>query len=55
MKRTDVSVAATQQDPMLFVDVEIERKVFRVPVLLSQVQTKTFKWLAEEAAHRYER
>ncbi|KAL1517241.1 hypothetical protein ABEB36_001030 [Hypothenemus hampei] len=44
----------TQSDPMLFVDVEIEGKIFRVPILMSQLQTNTIKWLAQEAALRYE-
>lgn len=42
-------------DPMLFADVDIEGKVFRVPVRMSQLQSKTIKWLAAEAALRYER
>ncbi|ENN77089.1 hypothetical protein YQE_06424, partial [Dendroctonus ponderosae] len=41
-------------DPMLFADVDIEGKVFRVPVRMSQLQSKTIKWLAAEAALRYE-
>ncbi|XP_030749323.1 tonsoku-like protein isoform X2 [Sitophilus oryzae] len=40
-------------DPTLFVDVQIEGRLFRVPVLFSQIQSKTIKWLASEAAHRY--
>ncbi|XP_076272195.1 tonsoku-like protein [Rhynchophorus ferrugineus] len=40
-------------EPTLFVDVQIEGRLFRVPVLLSQIHNKTIKWLAEEAALRY--
>ncbi|XP_008200216.1 tonsoku-like protein isoform X2 [Tribolium castaneum] len=40
-------------DPTLSVDVRIEKKLYRVPVLLSQVATHTIKWLADEAAARY--
>ncbi|CAH0548154.1 unnamed protein product [Brassicogethes aeneus] len=40
-------------DPTLFVDVRIEGRLYRVPVLLSQVQTHTIKWLCEQAANRY--
>lgn len=42
-------------DLMVFVDVKIEGRVFRVPVLLSQVQTNTIGWLAEQAANKYAR
>ncbi|XP_066156831.1 tonsoku-like protein isoform X2 [Euwallacea fornicatus] len=45
---------ATQSNPMLFVDVEINNKLFRVPLLLSQLQDRNIKWLAQEAALRYE-
>ncbi|XP_050301726.1 tonsoku-like protein isoform X2 [Anthonomus grandis grandis] len=49
-------VEATQRisDPMLYVDVEIEGKCFRVPILMSQLQVKTIRWLADEASQRYE-
>lgn len=40
---------------MVYVDVKIEGMVFRIPVLLSQVQTKCLGWLAEQAAHKYAR
>lgn len=40
-------------EPTLFVDVKIDEKVYRVPVLLSQVNHHTIKWLANEAAARY--
>lgn len=42
-------------DPTLHVDVCIEGRAYRVPVLLSQIKTHTIKWLAEEAASRYAR
>lgn len=42
-------------DLMVFVDVKIEGMVFRIPVLLSQVQSNTLGWLAEQAAHKYSR
>ncbi|RZC43132.1 tonsoku-like protein, partial [Asbolus verrucosus] len=42
-------------DPTLSVDVRINEKLYRVPVLLSQVNTHTIKWLADEAASRYAR
>lgn len=42
-------------DLMVFVDVKIEGRMFRVPVLLSQVQTNTIGWLAEQAANKYAR
>lgn len=37
----------------LTVDVRIDGRLFRIPVPLSQIQTLTIKWLAEEAAKRY--
>lgn len=42
-------------DLMVFVDVKVEGRMFRVPVLLSQVQTNTIGWLAEQAANKYAR
>lgn len=42
-------------DLMVFVDVKIEGRMFRVPVLLSQVRTNTIGWLAEQAAIKYAR
>lgn len=42
-------------DLMVYVDVKIDGMVFRIPVLLSQVQTNTLGWLAEQAAHKYAR
>lgn len=39
---------------MLYVDVEIEGKSFRILVLMSETQTKTIKWVSEQAAHGYE-
>ncbi|CAG9759955.1 unnamed protein product [Ceutorhynchus assimilis] len=47
-------VAQEPMDSMLYVDVEIEGKAFRIPVLMSETKTKTIKWLSEQAAHRYE-
>ncbi|XP_066250024.1 tonsoku-like protein [Euwallacea similis] len=47
-------IVATHSNPMLFVDVEINKKLFRVPLFLSQLQDKNIKWLAQEAALRYE-
>lgn len=43
----------TATDPTLSVDVRIENKLYRVPILLSQLSTHTIKWLAEEASSRY--
>jgi NF-kappa-B inhibitor-like protein 2 len=40
-------------EPTLSVDVRIDKKLYRVPVLLAQVTTNTIKWLADEAAARY--
>lgn len=40
-------------DPTLSVDVRINDKLYRVPILASEIHTKTIKWLAEEAAKRY--
>lgn len=42
-------------DFMVYVDVKIDGMVFRIPVLLSQVQTETLGWLAEQASHKYAR
>ncbi|XP_018566528.1 tonsoku-like protein [Anoplophora glabripennis] len=42
-------------DLMVFVDVKVEGRMFRVPVLLSQVQTNTIGWLSEQAANKYAR
>lgn len=42
-------------DLMVYVDVKIDGMVFRIPVLLSQVQTKNLGWLAEQASHKYAR
>lgn len=42
-------------DLMVYVDVKIDGMVFRIPVLLSQVQTNTLGWLAEKAADKYAR
>ena len=42
-------------EPTLSVDVRIDKKLYRVPILLSQVTIKTIKWLADEAAARYAR
>lgn len=42
-------------DLMVFVDVKIDGMVFRIPVLLSQVQSNTIGWLAEQASHKYSR
>nr|XP_023029689.1 tonsoku-like protein [Leptinotarsa decemlineata] len=50
-----ISAAPPAGDVMLYVDVKIETKVFRVPVWMSQIQTKTIGWLAEEAAQKYAR
>uniref|UniRef100_A0A6P7G8T4 Tonsoku-like protein n=1 Tax=Diabrotica virgifera virgifera TaxID=50390 RepID=A0A6P7G8T4_DIAVI len=50
-----VANAISTGDLMVFVDVKVEDKVFRVPVLLAQVQTNTIGWLAEQAALKYAR
>ncbi|XP_072384956.1 tonsoku-like protein [Diabrotica undecimpunctata] len=50
-----VAHAISTGDLMVFVDVRVEGKVFRVPVLLAQVQTNTIGWLAEQAALKYAR
>ncbi|XP_050506966.1 tonsoku-like protein [Diabrotica virgifera virgifera] len=50
-----VAHAISTGDLMVFVDVKVEGKVFRVPVLLAQVQTNTIGWLAEQAALKYAR
>ncbi|XP_057663004.1 tonsoku-like protein isoform X1 [Diorhabda carinulata] len=42
-------------DLMVYVDVKIEGKVFRVPVLLGQIQDNTIGWLADQAAQKYAR
>ncbi|XP_018325905.1 tonsoku-like protein isoform X3 [Agrilus planipennis] len=42
-------------DPIISVDVRIDSKLYRVPILLSDLNKKTVKWLAEEAARRYAR
>ncbi|RZC37755.1 Ank 2 domain containing protein, partial [Asbolus verrucosus] len=55
--RTLLNNAQSQpvMDLILPVDVRINEKLYRVPVLLSQVNTHTIKWLADEAASRYAR
>lgn len=47
--------APSTGDLMVFVDVSIEGQVFRIPIMLSQVQTNTIGWLAEQASHKYAR
>lgn len=40
-------------ETMLSVDVRIDGKLYRVPVSLSDANTRTIQWLADEAAKRY--
>lgn len=42
-----------KQTQMLSVDVRIEEKLYRVPISASEINSRTIKWLAEEAAKRY--
>lgn len=42
-------------EPTLSVDVRIDGKLYRVPVLASEMHSRTIKWLADEAAKRYSR
>ncbi|CAG9860437.1 unnamed protein product [Phyllotreta striolata] len=40
-------------DFMTYVDVKIDDKIFRVPVLSSQIRTNAIGWLADRAAEKY--
>lgn len=54
MKKTPLfDVGPIGIDPTIPIDVKIDGKLYRVPVLMSQINILTIKWLADEAAARY--
>lgn len=52
-KTTSFDSGPTGIDPTVPIDVKIDGKLYRVPVLMSQINILTIKWLADEAAARY--
>ncbi|XP_017786274.1 PREDICTED: tonsoku-like protein isoform X1 [Nicrophorus vespilloides] len=47
------SQVETKIKQMLFVDVRIEGKLFRIPVPIAELETLTVKWLSNEAMNRF--
>lgn len=50
---SEVQLNRTIATSLLPIDVRIENRLYRVPVPLSEINTLSIKWLAEEAAKRY--
>ncbi|XP_022917423.2 tonsoku-like protein [Onthophagus taurus] len=49
------SPRSSQNEQTVFVDIRILDKLYRVPVIYSEINTLTIQWLAEEASKRYSR